>query len=93
MVQDCIAEDFDNVVHHKDRIQEELDRHAIVPQEYRGSTTTGSKHGNRTINITDIRNTGRRREGYSSYNTVVKNNIPHHTQYVYAWTRSWGRHP
>jgi hypothetical protein len=24
MAQDCIAEDFDNVVHHMDRIQEEL---------------------------------------------------------------------
>jgi hypothetical protein len=24
MVQDCLAEDFDNVAHHKDRIQEEL---------------------------------------------------------------------
>jgi hypothetical protein len=24
MVQDCLAEDFDHVAHHKDRIQEEL---------------------------------------------------------------------
>jgi hypothetical protein len=24
MVQDCLAEDFDHVAHHRDRIQEEL---------------------------------------------------------------------
>jgi hypothetical protein len=25
MVQDCIAEDFDNVVHHRDKIEEEME--------------------------------------------------------------------
>jgi hypothetical protein len=53
-----------------------------VPQADRGSTDNGQQHGNRAINITDRRKTGRRRARYSPYNTAVECNIPHYTQYV-----------
>jgi hypothetical protein len=42
MVQDCIAEDFDNVAHHRDRIQEELEDMRQLLKQIGEAQTTGS---------------------------------------------------
>jgi hypothetical protein len=80
MIHDCIAEDFDNVVHHKDRIQEELiDMRKLLKQIGEAQIT-----GNMVTrpSTSQTRKIGRRRLGYNSYNTTSKRNIPHQTQYV-----------
>jgi hypothetical protein len=45
MVQDCIAEDFDNVVHHRDRIQEELADMRQFLKQIREAQTVGNNMG------------------------------------------------
>jgi hypothetical protein len=45
MVQDCLTEDFDNVVHHRDRIQEELADMQKFLKQIGEVQTTGSNRG------------------------------------------------
>jgi hypothetical protein len=82
MVQDCLAEDFDHVVHHRDRIQEELADMRQFLKKIGEVQTTSKQHGNRAINTADRGKSGRRRMRSSPYNTAAERNIPHHTQYV-----------
>jgi len=44
MVQDCLSEDFDNVAHHRDRIQEEMaDMRQFFKQIEEVQTTSSSR--------------------------------------------------
>jgi hypothetical protein len=45
MVKDCISKDFDNVAHHRDRIQEELEDMRQVLKNFREEHTAGSSMG------------------------------------------------
>jgi hypothetical protein len=57
MVQDRTSEDFENVVHHRDRIQEELADMRQFLKQIGEVQASGQQHRNRVVNITDRRRT------------------------------------
>ena len=45
MVQDCLTEDFDSVVHHKDKLQKQLEEMGKLLKKFREAQITSSRRG------------------------------------------------
>jgi hypothetical protein len=45
MVQDCLAEDFDHAVHHRDKLQKELAEMGQLLKKFREAQITSSNRG------------------------------------------------